>query len=235
MNKNIFNIRMGEKLQERVELLRDETKKQKHDLKIIKREYDLYAMKNSGLEEIEKQFFNGGSKLPYTVATTALKDEIKRLMHVIATQQELIVKTPFITSSIPQLRKPILLRSTNPLRQGKYYLNYRKEKKAYEYAVKESKKAEFHLTIKKDDQGIQIDRNGTKSYKSEYLQEYNSHLRVGAKLKRFYYLADIPAYLSPYLFFKLLTSSLPFTLSIFIEPSPSSELLKKARQRPRRP
>ncbi len=230
-NKNIFHIRMSQRLQERVELLRDQTKKQTFDLKKIKREYDLYAMKSSGLQEIEKQFFNGESKLPYTVATTALKYEIKRLMQVIATQQELIEKTPFITSSIPQLRKPTLLRSTNPLRQGKYYLNYQKEKRAYEYAVKESKKAEFHLTIKKDDDGIQIDRNGTKSYKSEYIQEYSSHLQVGTKLKRFYYLADIPAYLSPYLFFKLLTSSLPFTLSIFIESSPSSELLKKARQR----
>ncbi len=37
--------------------------------------------------------------------------------------------------------------------------------------------------------------------------------------------------MSPYVFFRLLTSSLPFTLSIFIQPTPSGELLKKARQR----
>ena len=44
-------------------------------------------------------------------------------------------------------------------------------------------------------------------------------------------MADIPAYLSPYVFFRLLTSDLPFTLSMFIEQAPSSELIKQSRQR----
>jgi len=54
---------------------------------------------------------------------------------------------------------------------------------------------------------------------------------LGDRFIRTYYLSDIPAYLSPYVFFKLLTSPLPFTISIFIEPTVSGSLIKKARQR----
>lgn len=231
IHKGIFNFRLAQRLQERVELLRDQTEKQNHELIRTKREYVLLHTKNNGLQKIEKKFFNGGSKLPHTEATSVLKDEIKRLLSVVETQQELIEKTPFITSSIAKLRVPTLIKSKNPIRQAKYYLNYQKEKKDYINAVHDNKKSEFHFSIEKDESGITIDHDGTRSYKSEYLQEYNSYLQIGEKVRRLYYLADIPAYLSPYLFFKLLTSSLPFTLSVFIEPASSNELLKKARQR----
>jgi len=152
-------------------------------------------------------------------------------MDVMTTQAEIINKNPIVTSDIPLIRKPVLVKSKNPIKFIKNFQEFKKELKEYEEKVLTSKKTEFHLTLEKTDEGITVQRDGSKAYKSEYIKEHNSYIQVGETLKRFYYLADIPAYLSPYIFFRLLTSPLPFSLSVFIEPSPSSELLKKARQR----
>jgi len=229
--KNIRNFRLSRALKEQVADLSFETDKHVYELSKLKHEYALIKKKNKGLLKIEKQFFNGESKIAKNKVTAVLKDEIKRLMDIVSAQEELIAKTPFLSNQIPNIRKPQLKPNKNPVKLIKNYLVFQKELKAYRKAVEESGKTEFYLTLEKTSDNIKIERDSSQSYKSEYIREFNSFVQVGEKLKRFYYLADIPAYLSPYIFFRLLTSSLPFTLSIFIEPSPSSELLRKARQR----
>jgi len=231
MYKNVLAFRLSQKLQEHVENLTGEEYKEQYKLNKTRQENELLERRNQGLLDIEKKFFNGESRLPKNASITALKAEISRLMTIVTTQQEFIEQTPILTSEIVHIRKPTLLTSANPVKMTKNYMRYKKEKREYENKVADTKKAEYHFTIEKDKDGISVERNGTKSYKSEYIKETSSHIQVGEKFKRIYYLADIPAYLSPYIFFRLLTSSLPFTLSVFIEPSPSSELLKKARQR----
>lgn len=229
--EQINHFKLTRVLEDQVNNLEYERDTQVYDLVQLKREYDLIKKKNEGLLKIEKHFFNGESKVPKNAVTGALKAEIRRLMDIIESQEQIIKKEPFITSSIPYIRKPRLVKSKNPLTLAKNFLKFREELTNYEKAVLETKKAEVHITIEKNGEEIKVDNSGERAYKSEYLKESNSHLQVGEKLRRFYYLADIPAYLSPYIFFRLLTSSLPFTLSVFIEPAPSSELLKKARQR----
>lgn len=231
LSEQIHHFRLTGVLQDQVNSLEYERDTQTYDLIKLKREYDLIKKRNSGLEKIERHFFNGESKVPKNAVTKALKQEIRRLMDIVTTQEQIIQKEPFMTSSIPYIRRPRLVKSKNPLTLVKNFLKFREELRGYEQAVLESKRAQVHLTIEKNGDEIKIDNSGERSYKSEYLKEHNSYLQVGEKLRRFYYLADIPAYLSPYIFFRLLTSSLPFTISVFIEPSPSSELLKKARQR----
>lgn len=229
--KNIVTFRLSQRLKEELKHLSHEKEKQDYELKKLKREYEIYKTKNKGIKEIENHFFNGEAKLHKDDLTIALREEIGRLMDIITTQQESLEKVPFLSSEIPFIRKPTIISSNNPIGFIKNYIKYKKELSEYNLAVEKSKRAESHITLIKGEDGISVERDGTKAYKSEYLKEQSTYLQVGEKLKRFYYLADIPAYLSPYVFFRLLTSSLPFTLSIFIEPSPSSELLRKARQR----
>lgn len=227
----MLRFSLSRKIQSHLEALTKKETEEVFELDKLKREYELYKIKNKGLKDIEKHLLNDESVLPKDEVTQALKEEIKRLMGVITSQREVIEKTPFKSSEIPHIRIPTLITSNNPVKFIKNYFVYRKEVGAYRKAVAETNKAECNLMLHKDEHGITVDRNGSKYYKSEYLKEQKSYLQVGEKLKRTYYLADIPAYLSPYIFFRLLTSALPFTLSVFLEPSPSSELLKKARQR----
>ncbi len=232
---NVYNdirtFSLSQKIQNHLEHVAYEKTKQDYELKKLKRAYSLYQTKSKGIQAIEEHFFNGEPKLHQNELTLALRNEIKRLMKIVETQQELIEKSPFVHSELPLIHEPSFVKTNHPIRFIRNYFKLRDEMTLYRQAVKSARKAEFHLTFEKDDNGLSVERDGSKIYKSEYVQEHSSYLQVGEKLKRTYYLADIPAYLSPYVFFRLLNSSLPFTLSIFVEPSPSSELLKKARQR----
>ena len=230
-HKDVLRFSLSRKIQTHLEALQKDENETVFEVEKLKREYELYKTKNKGIKEIEARFLNNKNKFSDGVITEALADEIKRLMTVIATQQEIIQKTPFLSSDISQIRKPELITSKNPMKLIKNFITFQQELYTYKQAVLQTNKAEYQITLHKNDNGVEISKNGAKAYQSEYIQENNSYVQVGEKLKRTYYLADIPAYLSPYIFFRLLTSDLPFTLSMFIEPAPSSELLKKSRQR----
>jgi len=228
---NIDNFKLIGTLKDQVGALLYERDTHTHEILQLRQEYNLIKKRNEGLKKIEKHFFNGESKIPKTAATKALKIEIRRLMDMITAQEEIIKKTAFTRMDEYTVRKPELIKSGNPVIFVKNWFIYRKELKKYKKFVMKNRKADVNITVKKDQSGVHVDKNSEHSYKSEYFKEHSTWLQVGEKLKRMYYLADIPAYLSPYVFFRLLTSSLPFTMSIFVEPAASSELLKKARQR----
>jgi type IV secretory pathway VirB4 component len=227
----IRNFSLTRELKEQIADLSYDRNIEIEELAKLKQEYNLIKRKNEGLLKAEKEFFNDQSDIPKNATTEALKEEVKRLMGVVADQEEIIKKDNFLSSDIPNIRRPTLRPNKNPVKLIKNYLDFQKELKNYKQAVAESGKAEFHLTLEKNIDTLMVEKTQNRSYKSEYIKEANSYVQTGDTIKSFYYLADIPAYLSPYIFFRLLTSSLPFTLSIFIEPSPSSELLKKAKQR----
>lgn len=228
--KDILRFSLSRKIQTHLETLQKSENETMFEVKKLKREYEVYKTKNKGMKEIEARLLNN-KDLSDGVVTKALSDEIKRLMTVVATQQEIIQKTPFLSSEIPHIRKPAFITSKNPMKLIHNFVTFYQELNTYKQAILQTNKAEFQITLHKDENGVGVSKNGSKAYQSEYMKENNSYLKVGEKLKRTYYLADIPAYLSPYIFFRLLTSDLPFTLSMFIEPAPSSELLKKSRQR----
>ena len=159
-----------------------------------------------------------------------LKNEIQRLETVVAKQREDLQQISY-TNPLTLLNKPTLRRTLRPVKMYKNYKKYAQQKREFNKAVKTAQKAEVHLAIVKEKGRLHIQNNGTRSYKPEYISVYPGHIAIGEKLVSTYYLSDIPAYLSPYVFFKLLTSSLPFTISVFVEPTVSSSLIKKARQR----
>ena len=228
--QNIKNFSLTYTLNDQVNRLLYERDLQAEELLKLKRESDLFRAKNENIEKLEKQLLSIYPDVDDSVVEV-FKAEIKRLMDVIEAQAEVIQNKPFVSSELVHLKEPEFVRSTNPIGFIKNYIKFKREFKKYEKDVLDKEKENFVFTVKNDSQGLLIEKEDDKSYKSEYLKESSKHLEVGDKLRRFYYLADIPAYLSPYIFFRLLTSSLPFTLSIFIEPASSSELLKKARQR----
>jgi len=228
--QNIKNFSLTYTLNDQVNRLLYERDLQAEELLKLKRESDLLRAKNENIEKLEKQLLSIYPDVDDSVVEV-LKAEIKRLMEVIEAQAEVIQNKPFVSSELVHLKEPEFVRSTNPIGFIKNYIKFKRELKKYERDVLDKEKENFVFTVKNDNQGLLIEKEDDKSYKSEYLKESSKYLEVGDKLRRFYYLADIPAYLSPYIFFRLLTSTLPFTLSIFIEPASSSELLKKARQR----
>ena len=227
---DFLRFSLSRKIQTNLEMLQKEEDETMFEVKKLKREYELYKTKNKGIKEIEARFGNQKEHTKDEI-TQALSAEIQRLMNVVVSQQEIIQKTPFLTSEISQIRKPSLQTSKNPIKLTRNFITFRKELTAYRRAVIQANTAQFEIMLHKNENGVEISRNGSKAYQSEYMKECNSYIQVGEKLKRTYYLADIPAYLSPYVFFRLLTSDLPFTLSMFIEQAPSSELIKQSRQR----
>lgn len=224
-NMRTFNLTHA--LQEELEDMQEIKRRQRDSLADVKRQYLLYKAKNSGLRAITERSTN----LVKDDLTKALLDEIQRLMAIVDTQSELLEKESFLDNQIPKIHKPVFTKSKHPIKSIKNYITYKKDLSAYKNQVKSCNVEVFHLQLTKTKEGIEIERDGSKHYKTEYLKEHSTYIEVGETCKRIYYLADIPAYLSPYICFRLLTSPLPFSLSIFMEPSSSGELLKKARQR----
>ncbi len=230
----ILQFRLGEALQGRVDKLTDLEGQLSLETRKLKRQHDLYETNLKDLKAFEGKLFdknlNGQAD---KITSSILKSEIEQLMEIVRTQQEVISKSHFAISEISGISKPQMATGRYPLDKLKNLFAYKKSLNQYEDQVKSVNHTNYeHIILKKSDTGLlEIDTNGTNGYKSEYLKTTDSTIAIGDGLKRIYYLADIPAFLSPYVFFKLLTSDLPFTISIFVEPATSAELLKKAKQR----
>jgi len=231
ITKNVKNYNLSRSLKEQVVSATYDKLAKQVELDKLKREFALIQKRSLGFKQAEKRLLNGEVKLTHSKTTELFKEEIKRLLEIVTAQQEIIAKQSLDSDSITQLTKPSLKPSKNPFKFLINYIAFRKAVSSYQRKVRETGKVEFHLNLDKSDKGIRVSKRNHASYKSEFIEEHSSCLRVGDTYKRLYYLADIPAFLSPYIFFRLLTSSLPFSLSIFIKTSPSVELLKKAKQR----
>ena len=227
--RNIKDYSLSFTLKDQIEKLVHDRDLETEKLLQLKQEIELLEKQVGKSEHSRQVLLSTNSNDPSSI--NALRSEIKRLTEVIRAQSETIEKSPFSTNSLTKLKQPKEIKGHTLISKLQNKLLFWKEKKAYKKAILEQNKQEFQFVVDKNADGIHIDQNKGYKYKSEYLIETAKNIEVGGKLKRVYYLADIPAYLSPYVFFRLLTSSLPFTLSVFIEPASSSELLKKARQR----
>ena len=107
MLKNLYNsiktFNLNQKLQGEMENLLHQKDRQDKELKKLRRQYSIYKTKNKGLTTLEKEFFTKESTAKDNV-TSALKNEIERLMKVIEKQQELIEQTPFLHNKFPQIK-----------------------------------------------------------------------------------------------------------------------------------
>lgn len=207
-----------ESLQEEIELA---SKKLDKIEKLVKHNNEIYT-ELKGLKNFDSLSLNQREKI-YT-------DQLKHLSTLAEAHQEHIKQTVF-SNEILQLQKPQLKRTLHPVQLFRNYKKYKLEKEEYKETVRKAQLAEVNFTLAKEKDGVTVDANGTRHYKMENMQIDGSYIKTDDKYISTYYLADIPAFLSPYVLFRLITSPLPFTVSIFIEPTNSSELIKKARQR----
>jgi len=183
----------------------------------------------SGLEELKTlDSYTNGQRV--TKALAIYRKQIKYLSTLAETHQEQLQKTVF-SSEILQLQEPKLKKSLHPIKFFKNYKKYNTEKKEYKEVVRKAQIAEINFTLAKEKNGLVVASNGTRHYKPENMQVTSSYIQTDDKYIATYYLADIAAFLSPYVLFRLITSHLPFTISVFIEPSNSNQLIKQARQR----
>jgi conjugal transfer ATP-binding protein TraC len=211
-----------ETLDEQIEFA---TKKLNKIEKLVEHNKEIYHE----LEELKE--LNGSSNTDLkSKELEILRKHLKHLSLLAEKHQEHIKQTVF-SSDILQLQKPKLIKTFHPLKLIKNYKKYNGELEEYNETVRNAQKAEVNITLAKETKGIKIASNGTRHYKMENLLINGSYVKTDDKYISIYYLADIPAFLSPYVLFKLMTSSLTFTISVFIEPTNSSELIKKARQR----
>jgi conjugal transfer ATP-binding protein TraC len=220
--KNKEKIRKLAKLQEEVGY---ENRKLKKIKTLTEHNQEIY----SGLEELKnlKNLSLAGAEKK---ALAIFQNEVKRLEALLEKYREQAVNES-INNPLTGLNKPKLVWSIKPRAFAKNIRLYRFEKNEYKEAINRARHSEMNLTIGKEKDGIKISSDGSKHYKPENTNTNSSHINIDEKLIATYYLTDVPAFLTDDILFKLATSHLPFTISMFIEPSNSQELIKKAKER----
>jgi len=182
-----------------------------------------------GLEEVKTLHLLSPKKAE-TKAIEIYKKEIERLEQLSETyRNSLAVQS--LSNPVVGLQKPRLTWTLNPRVLAQNIAYFKLEKKEWRQTIKQAKKGEVHISLGKEGKHIKLSSNGTTQYKPEHLYTTSQYVTTDDKLIATYYLADIPAFLSDDVLFKLATSHLPFTMSIFIESTDSQELIKKAKQR----
>lgn len=163
-------------------------------------------------------------------AMQILKDEIGRLEALLSEYRERITKDG-IENPLHSLSQPKLMWTFNLKDLARNIRLYQLEKKEFNERIQRAKASQVSLVIGKDGKRLQINADATNGYKPENLLTNGTHIKTDDKYIVTYYLTDVPAYLTDDILFKLTTSHLPFTISMFIEPTNSHELIKKAKQR----
>src|SRR5579859_7033184 len=194
-------------LEEQIEL---STKKLDKIEKLVEHNKDIYQ-ELEALKEL-KSYPNTENK---SKELEILRNHLKHLSILAEKHQEHIKQTVF-SSDILQLQKPKLIKTIHPVKLIKNYKKYKVDVEEYNETVRNAKLAEVNITLAKETKGVKISSNGTRHYKMENLLINGSYIKTDDKYVSTYYLADIPAFLSPYVLFKLMTSSLPFSISVFI-------------------
>lgn len=220
--RNKEKIKKLEKLQEDIGY---ENRKLKKIKSLAEHNQEIY----SGLEELKnlKNLSLAGAEHK---ALAIYQNEVKRLETLLEKYREQAGDRA-INNPLTGLTKPKLIWSIKPRAFAKNMRLFRFETNEYKDSIKKAKHSEMNLTIGKDKNGIVVSSDGSKHYKPENTHTKSSHINIDEKLIATYYLTDIPAFLTDDVLFKLATSHLPFTISMFIEPSNSQELIKKAKER----
>ena len=122
-----------------------------------------------------------------------------------------------LLSSLKELESPQFTFSLSPI---EFFLNlksYYKEKKNFKMKYKE-----YEISFR--DTLFKSNKTEVESYK-----ETDRSLKINDKFKRIYYLANLPNYTFPGIFFKLINSSIPMNISIHVKETSVSSMIKAAR------
>lgn len=196
-------------------------------LKKIKEKHDHFEEVYLGLAELRKinpqKDINADRKI-----LEIYRREIDRLEDIVSIQREAL-EGKALTMPLAQLEHPTLKKSLHPVKFIKKYKKYRRELREYKEAINKVREAEVPLQLAKEKTRVKVKNKGTLHFKPEMMKNSYSYIQVGDKFVRTYYLADVPPVLTNYVLFKLITSPLPFSVSIYFELSDTTELIKQAR------
>lgn len=207
----------------------DALQKEKRNLKSMQAKVAHYSEIYSGLEEL-KNIQKLTPKQAQQKVIEVLTHEVNRLEKLVEQQRETISKQVY-TNPLINLEMPTFQKTLHPIKFFKNLKEYNHEKMVYKTQLRKTQIAEINFTLGQRKGGVHIQNNGKRQYKPHAITAQSNYIELGDRLIATYYLADFPAYVSPYAFFQLLTSSLPFTISVFVEPSVKSDLVKLSRQR----
>jgi len=211
-------------LEDITEEIEDSVKK----LKMIQEKHDHFAEVYQGLEEIKKidpaKDIDAESKI-----LAIYRREIDRLEGIVSKQREAIDEK-ILTTPLSQLEYPKFAKTLHPVRFIKRYKKYKREVKEFKEKINKERAGQVSLQLAKEKINVKVKNKGNLQFKPEMMKNSHSYIQMGDKYVRTYYLADVPAILTNYVLFKLVTSPLPFSLSIYFELSDTTELIKQARQ-----
>ena len=211
-----------DQIQEKIMLEKRELKK---ITKLVEHNTEIYA----GLEAL-KSLKHYPLEKAEGLALKILRDEVIRL-ELLATEYRERITTEGVARPMNSLMEPKLFWSFNLKTLSRNIRLYRLEKKEFKETVRKANASEVSVVLSKNGEGITLNTDSSVAYKPENMQTASSYVTTDDKLVATYYLTDVPAYLTDDVLFKLTTSHLPFTISMFIEPTNSQELIKKAKQR----
>lgn len=214
--KKLDTVREQVMLEERQ--LKKIKKLAKHNQEIYKGLEELKTLKGYPLQKAENQ------------ALLIFREEIIRLEKLLMEYRERVTKDG-VANPLNTLEKPKLLWSLSPKVFAQNVRLYKLEKKEFTETIKKAKASELSFSIKKEKNGLLFNTDTSSVYKPENMQTTGADINTDGKYIATYYLTDIPGFLTDDILFKLTTSHLPFTISMFIEPTDSQELIKKAKQR----
>jgi conjugal transfer ATP-binding protein TraC len=192
------------------------------------------------LADHDEELYNGLEQLKHlhklplvdaeNKALEIYRNEVKRLETLLEQYRTQNIEAP-VNNPVLLLKPTKLIWSSKPFELYRNIKLYRLEKKEKKELVKKLKDATVHISIEKDGYSLQMQNDSTTQYKPENLEIKSKHITTDEKIVSTYYLVDVPTFLTDDILFKLETSHLPFTISMFIEPTNSQELIKKARDR----
>ena len=157
-------------------------------------------------------------------------DEIKKLKHTISEQKRQLKRT-FDSSEVLQLVEPMLIKDKNPITALGNFIKYKKAKSLYDQQVHATATLPIRYITDQKNLETTVEADKTLSFKVNFMQVNKKSIQLGERFLRLYYLADVPAEFSEFVYFKLLASPIPFQISLFVEPTPNGAILKQARRR----
>lgn len=216
---------MQQREAKKLQKLQEDTKEAEIQLEKIRDLTRHYHYVYGGLEKLKAL-----KGLPENVAQKKAESifikEIQRLQRITAKQQELLSDKPY-SSPVLYESEPHFEKTKNLLLYLKRLQKFTAEKRQFEELVRSSLSPIDEMMIEANGKPASSQRK----VKAENAHDSSSYVKVGDKYFATYYLSDLPTVLYPQAIYKLLVSSIPFQISMYVEPENNGRIIKQIRSR----
>lgn len=223
-------------LSKKIERAKKDLRKTQYQVRLENRRFNKIKI----LADHNKELYDGLEKLKHlhklplveaeNKALEIYRNEVRRLEALLEQYREQTVNNA-VNNTLLALKPTKIAWSSKPYEMYRNIQLYRLEIKEKNELMKKLKGAQVQIALGKNGHSLHMLNDDTTQYKPENLIINGSNITTDEKIVSTYYLADVPAFLTDDILFKLATSHLPLTISMFIEPTNSQELIKKSRDR----